>query len=193
MQSKMGTQAQPVHDHRAEAQGRVYWFTGLAGVGKSSLARAFAQKLRNRGSNVIYLDGDELRRVLGDELGYTRKDRQRASARYSRLCSLLATQGFDVVCATISLFHDCQAWNRLHIANYREIFITAPPDVLARRNRNHLYGDETHSPARNVVGVDIAPEFPKEPDLVILNEGKTSIDELSQQIWNAMRPANQPS
>ena len=35
--------------------------------------------------------------------------------RNARLCRLLAEQGTDVVCATISLFHEVQRWNRENI------------------------------------------------------------------------------
>ena len=48
--------------------------------------------------------------------------------RNARLCRLLAGQGFDVVCATISLFHEVQRWNRENIPNYREIYLRVPID-----------------------------------------------------------------
>ena len=44
----------------------------------------------------------------------------------SRLCRLLASQGTDVVCATISLFHEVQSWNRDNIPGYCEIYLQVP-------------------------------------------------------------------
>ena len=97
--------------------GTVYWFTGFSGAGKSTLATLFCDRLRGTGRTVVLLDGDRLRDVFGGDLGHSIEDRRRSAMRNSRLCQLLADQGLDVVCATISLFHDCHDWKigRAHV------------------------------------------------------------------------------
>lgn len=152
--------------------GTVYWFTGLAGVGKSTLGGLFAARLRRTGRPVVLLDGDELRRVFGDDLGYTRDDRLASAMRNARLCKLLADQGLDVVCATISLFKACHAWNRANLASYREIFLTAPRDVLAARHPAKLYGTGAVGATPHVVGIDVPAEEPDNPDLIVQNDGR---------------------
>lgn len=42
---------------------RVIWFTGLARSGKTTIGQALYEKLKYK--NLIYLDGDELRKILG--------------------------------------------------------------------------------------------------------------------------------
>ncbi|MBV8601217.1 MAG: adenylyl-sulfate kinase, partial [Candidatus Eremiobacteraeota bacterium] len=95
--------------------GRVYWITGFSGAGKSTLARALAERLRADGETPILLDGDELRSVLGKEDAYTATERAELAMSYGRLCKLLSDQGFTVICATISMFHEVRDWNRAQI------------------------------------------------------------------------------
>src|SRR5580658_10619623 len=95
--------------------GRVFWITGLSGAGKTTLGRELSSRLRVIGHPTVFLDGDALRSAIAEDLGHSADDRRRSAMRNARLCQLLAGQGADVVCATISLFHEVQRWNRENI------------------------------------------------------------------------------
>lgn len=149
--------------------GRVFWITGLSGAGKTTIGRALSAHLRTCGSQVIFLDGDSLRAAISNDLGYTADSRRAAAMRNGRLCRMLAEQGFDVVCSTISLFHNVQEWNRNNIPRYVEILVRAPMEELRDRDTKGVYGSGING-AANVVGVDIVPETPKSPDLILDND-----------------------
>jgi len=95
--------------------------------------------------------------------------------RNARLCRLLAAQGADVVCATISLFHDVQRWNRENIPGYREIYLRVPIDELRRRDSKGIYAGAQRGDARDVVGLDVPAEAPEAPDLVLDNYGALDV------------------
>lgn len=156
----------------------VYWITGLSASGKSSIASELAQLLREEGLPTVYLDGDELREVFGNDLGHTEADRRKSAKRNAQLCKHLSDQGITVVCATISLFHECQEWNRSHISLYREIFVAAPMEVLEKRDPKKIY----RQAKQHIVGRDIEPEFPKNPDLTLNNDGSESPKALASRI-----------
>jgi glutamine kinase len=162
----------------ASPPGRVFWITGLSAAGKTSIGRALATHLRASGCPVIFLDGDTLRAVA-DDLGYSAKDRRAAAMRNGRLCRMLADQGFDVVCSTISLFHDVQRWNRENIPGYNEILVRAPIEELKRRDSKGVYSGSDPS---NVVGMDIAAEMPEAPDLILENDSSLHIEEAVRMI-----------
>lgn len=162
--------------------GRLYWITGLAGAGKSSLARELFKTLKPRNPKLVYLDGDSLREVFGANGQYEESDRQKLAMRYARLCHLLTSQDIDVICATISMFDDVRAWNRKHISNYIEIYLKVSFSVLRKRDQNNLYSDHASRQIKNVVGCDIDAQLPKQPDIVLYNNGDNTIEELVQQL-----------
>ena len=74
-------------------EGRLYWITGLAGAGKTTIGTLLYQYLKEQYSNTVIFDGDVLRQVFGNDLGYSREERFQCAMRYSRLCKLLVEIG----------------------------------------------------------------------------------------------------
>lgn len=159
--------------------GNVYWITGLSGAGKTTVSKALYNKLKSKKDNVVFLDGDILRDVFGNDLGYTKEDRLKSAMRNSRLCKILSEQGIDVICATISMFDEVRKYNRDNILGYKEIYLSVSLEVLKERNQKKLYSDGS-----NVVGMDIEFEAPKCPDIVIENDGSISIEEITNKLLN---------
>jgi adenylylsulfate kinase-like enzyme/phosphohistidine swiveling domain-containing protein len=162
-------------DAQHGAPGLVFWITGLSGAGKTSVGRELWNRLRAAGRPVTFLDGDALRAVIAEDLGHSTADRRRSAMRNARLCRLLAAQGADVVCATISLFHEVQRWNRKNIPGYREIYLRVPIDELKRRDSKGIYAGAESGDARDVVGLDVPAEAPEAPDLILENYGGLDI------------------
>jgi glutamine kinase len=157
-------------EHEA-SPGRVFWITGLSGAGKTTLGREVWARLRAAGRPATFLDGDTLRGVIAEDLGHNADDRRRSAMRNARLCRLLAEQGVDVVCATISLFHEVQRWNRENIPGYREIYLRVPLEELQSRDSKGIYATSQRGDTSNVVGIDVPAEAPEAPDLILDNYG----------------------
>lgn len=149
--------------------GTVIWITGLSGAGKSTLAREVYALIHERMANVVYLDGDILRAILGNDLSHTTEDRLRNAYRISRFCKHLSDQGIHVVCATISLFHECQAWNRRHMQGYFEVYVRVPMDVLIERDPKGIYARALKGEQPGVVGIDQPFDEPRKPEMVVDN------------------------
>ena len=160
--------------------GRVYWLTGLSGAGKTTIGRLWYEELRRSGVPVVFLDGDELRQVFGDDLGFTEADRRKSAMRNARLCALLARQGLTAVCCTISMFDSVREWNRLHIPGYFEVYVKVTMDTLRRRDQKGLYSGGTE-----VAGVHFSVEEPKQPDLILENDGQITPAEQVQRLCAA--------
>lgn len=162
--------------------GTVIWITGLSGTGKTTIAKTLQKRLKTIGRKIILIDGDNIRKVLGNSTGHKLQERKKLALIYSRLCKMLADQGFDVVCATISLFHDCHNWNRKYIKNYREILLKVPVKTLFKRDPKKIYRKVGLGKITNVVGIDIKPEMPLNPDITIINDGHKTPKEISEII-----------
>jgi len=161
--------------------GMTYWITGLAGSGKSTLAQALQLALREKGRHSVLLDGDRLREVFGGDLGYSIEDRKKSAFRNARLCQLISSQGIDVICATISMFDDVRAWNRANNENYLEVYLQVPIETLRQRNQKNLYSPNSSG---SVMGIDLPFEEPKAPDLILINDGRLSVQDSCIQVLN---------
>lgn len=148
----------------------LFWITGLSGSGKTTLGTLLTEKLRKRGYPVVFLDGDILRAIYNNHFGYDRNGRLKVSLQYARLCKMLVDQKIHVVCATISMFHQTQNWNKRNFKNYIEIFLNVPIDELIHRDSKKIYSRALNGDLKNIVGIDIKPQFPKQPDIVINND-----------------------
>jgi cytidine diphosphoramidate kinase len=173
--------------------GRVFWITGLSGAGKTTVGRESWKRLRAAGHAVTFLDGDALRSVIAEDLDHSVSSRRVSAMRNARLCRLLAAQGTDVICATISMFHEVQRWNRENIPNYREIYLRVPLDELRRRDSKGIYAAAERGDTRHVVGLDVPAELPEAPDLVLDNYGALDVATAVDRILALARISHKPS
>lgn len=162
----------------------VYWITGLSGAGKTTIGKLLYDRLKEEYRNVVFLDGDIMRQVFGDDLGYSEKDRRKCAMRYARLCNMLQRQGMFVICCTISMFDDVRTWNRRNIENYREIYIKASMQILYERDQKGLYSRYYKGKEQELAGVQVGLEEPKHPDVIIQNDGETTPREQVDYIMN---------
>ncbi len=166
--------------------GRVFWITGLSGAGKSTVGERLWRRLQAAGRSAVFLDGDKLRSAIADDLGHLSEDRRKSGMRNARLCHLLAEQGIDVICATISMFHEVHRWNRTHNAEYFEIYLRVPLRELQRRDPKGIYAHLRNGETLNVVGIDVAAEEPESPTLVIENHSSVDADAAVDLIWECI-------
>ena len=158
-------------------KGTLYFFTGLAGAGKTTVGGLFYQRLKARNPEAVLIDGDVQRTAAGHSVpgvGGVQEDRYTTEARKAgaremfQYCKGLTDQGKDVVVCSISMYREIRDWNRENIAHYREIYIKVTRETLYRRDQKGLYS----SGAKNVVGVDLPYDEPERPDLVVENDGQ---------------------
>ena len=161
-------------------QGTLYFFTGLAGAGKTTLGGLFYQHLKLKKPDAVLLDGDMMRAASGHKDYSTRSRLEGARGLFKR-CQDMTDQGLDVVCCSISMYDEIRDWNRANIKNYREIYVKVTMETLYHRDQKGLYS----SGEKNVVGVDLPYDEPKCPDIVIENEGHETPEEIVRQIEEA--------
>lgn len=161
-------------------KGTLYWLTGLSGAGKTTIGNRLYYTMKPQRKNTIILDGDILKKIAGKDLGYGREERLERAYRYSALCKLLTDQGINVIICTIAMFDEVREWNRSNIENYVEVFLDVEMEVLKRRNRKGLYSKKNGK----IAGIDVEIEYPKNPDIVIKNNGSQPLEESVRKILN---------
>jgi adenylylsulfate kinase-like enzyme len=168
-------------------KGRLLWITGLSASGKTTISRLVVETLRAKGDQIVLLDGDDLRKVLGEDQSHTRSDRLRIGFVYSRLCKSLVDQGLDVIIATVALFSEIHEWNRQNIQNYNEIFIDVPIEELVRRDPKNIYKKFFDGEIKDVAGLDMEVDFPRNPHLHVTYEDGLSAEQIAKQVLSLIR------
>ena len=147
----------------------VIWIIGLSGSGKTTLANEIVANTNIESKNTILLDGDLIREIFGNDLGYSMEERLLNANRICQLGKFLDDQGINVVCSILSIFPETREWNRKNVRDYYEVFIDVPIEMLVERDSKGIYGKYNRGEISEVVGMDINFPIPDKVDLVIKN------------------------
>jgi adenylylsulfate kinase-like enzyme len=173
----------------ANIEGRVIWITGLSGAGKSTIARATAEYLRDQGEIPVLLDGDAVRAAIRDpHIEHDPASRLANAYRICRLAKLLADQGHTVIVATMSIYHEIHSWNRCNCPNYFEVWVEVDLDALQSRDARGLYSRAKNGETSNIPGLDLGYELPLNPDLILTNNPPLcDPEELAEQLVHSVQ------
>lgn len=172
-----------LNGHRAA----ILWFTGLSGSGKSTVAHALEEKLHRRGIRTYVLDGDNVRRGLCKDLGFSDADRTENIRRIGHVAALLCDAGAIVLTAFISPFRKDRAQVRevVGAADFLEIFIDAPIDVCESRDPKGLYKKARAGVIPEFTGITSPYEPPEQPALQ-LPTGQLSLTECAASVQDML-------
>ena len=143
-------------------RGRVAWFTGLSGSGKSTIAGLVSAALRDRGLRVSILDGDAVRGRAHRHLGFTPADISENNRLIAGLCRDALGDHDVVLVPVIAPFRDARAEAKRIIGTpFVEVYVKASLDEVATRDAKGLYRDAREGRLHGLIG--FAPEVPYEP------------------------------
>ncbi len=153
----------------ATEQGMVIWFTGLSGAGKSTVANALLPVLGNKGRGVKILDGDEVRRNITSDLGFSKEDRSENIKRISFVAKSIADVGGIAIVAAISPYEEDREKARYLIGEDRffEVHADCHMDILVERDVKGLYKKAIAGEILNFTGISDPYEAPKNPNCTV--------------------------
>ena len=119
----------------------ILWFTGLSGSGKSTLAHAVEDTLYKRGIRTYVLDGDNVRKGLNKDLGFSDEDRTENIRRIGEVSKLMVDAGIMTLTAFISPFIKDRdiVRNLVKAGDFIEIYCKASLEVCEQRDPKGLY------------------------------------------------------
>lgn len=183
----------PVHVvwHRRTVErprGKVLWFTGLSGSGKSTVANEVEKRLADRGVLTYLLDGDNLRHGInaspallkeefGEEhaqrfgLGFGEIDRRENIRRGGEVAELFCAAGFTVLAAFVSPYRRDRDAVRRRIegqgsaGDFVEIFVDASLATCESRDPKGLYKKARAGEISGFTGIDAPYEAPERAEI----------------------------
>jgi bifunctional enzyme CysN/CysC len=173
---------------RAESfghSGAVVWLTGLSGAGKSTLAMLLERRLHDAGYATFVLDGDNVRRGLNRNLGFTPEDRQENIRRVGEVAALFAEAGLVCITAFISPYRDDRRRARAAVesGNFLEIHVKADLAACEARDPKGLYLKARQGKLKDFTGIDSPYEEPAAAELVV----DTTEDDAASCVENILR------
>lgn len=162
---------------KSKKKGTLFWITGLSGSGKSEIGKLILPKLKKKIGSTVLINGDDLRKIFNLN-GYSKEERLDNAKKFYGLYKLLTDQGINIIFCVVSMFNKVRIRNRNKIKNYVEIYIKSEVKKIIKQKKKNTYFKNK----KNIVGIDIEPELPKHPDIVINNNFKKSIEDISNDL-----------
>ena len=157
--------------------------TGLTGSGKTAIAVATERKLFDAGRAVTRIDGEQLRRGLSSELGYSAEDRSENLRRGAHLASALNDAGLVCIASFVAPSESVRqrVGNTIGRERFLVVHVATPIEICRTRDTKGQYAKADSGELSNFPGVTGIYESPTEPDLV-LDAGKDSIEKCADAI-----------
>ncbi|MGD8353944.1 MAG: adenylyl-sulfate kinase, partial [Pseudomonadota bacterium] len=161
----------------------VVWLTGLSGSGKSTIAAELERTLVIRGIHAYALDGDNVRRGLTSDLGFSDEDRTENIRRIGEAAKLFTDSGAVVVTAFISPFVKDRDRVRALFkpGRFLEVYTRCSLKVCENRDPKGLYAKARAGEITDFTGISSAYEEPPAPEL-ILDTDELSVGECVKRI-----------
>ncbi len=169
----------------------VIWLTGISGAGKSTLANLLDRNLYQKGYHSYILDGDNLRRGLNKDLGFTATDRVENIRRAGEVAKLMTDAGLIVIASFISPFkrERDRIRSQFDKSEFYEIFLDIPFAVAKSRDPKGLYKKADEGKLKNFTGMDSPYEKPEFPSLK-LDTDKISQEQACNEILDLLKKNN---
>src|SRR5580698_9930829 len=112
----------------------IIWVTGISGAGKTTLCLALQRILKPKLPELVLLDGDVIRDIFGNDLGFAEADRKRQIARIQSIARELDRQDLVVLVAALYSHPSLLEWNRNNFPSYFEIYLEASISLVSSRD-----------------------------------------------------------
>jgi bifunctional enzyme CysN/CysC len=143
--------------------------TGLAGAGKTTLAFALERRLFDMGRACCVLDGQNMRRGISRDLGFTSGDRSENLRRSSEVAKVLNDAGMICIAAFVAPQEEVRQKAGAVVGSDRflVVHLAAPIEVCRQRDQEGLYAAADAGDIADFPGVSAPYEEPANADLVL--------------------------
>jgi bifunctional enzyme CysN/CysC len=162
--------------------------TGLTGSGKTAIAVAVERKLFDAGRAVTRIDGEQLRRGLSSELGYSAEDRSENLRRGAHLANAINEAGLICVASFVAPSESVRqrVGNTIGKDRFLVVHVATPVEVCRTRDTKGQYAKADSGELTQFPGVTAIYEPPAEPDLVI-DATTVTVDACAEEIVKLLK------
>ncbi|MCF7861785.1 adenylyl-sulfate kinase [Candidatus Woesearchaeota archaeon] len=180
----MAPGAEKVLEDYISQKGVVLWFTGLPFSGKTTIANAVADRLKEKGFKTERLQSKVLRTVLGKDLGFSKEDREKNLDRATFMAKMLARNGVIVLSSFITPYESIRSKIRSELekdSTFIEVFLDASVETCKKRDDKGLYEKAQKGEIKDFTGVSDPFEEPKNAEITLDTE-KNGVEENVEKV-----------
>lgn len=163
-------------------QKRAIWLTGLPCSGKTTIAREFNKRF----ASSVVIDGDEVRKHINSDLGFTKQDREEHLRRITEIGKVTLSSVDTVLIACVSPYQSVRdaARNAFEKEGYSfyEVFVDAPVDTCIERDVKGMYKKAIEGEIPSFTGISAPFETPTKADLVLNTKEETLSESIGKLI-----------
>ncbi len=148
----------------------VIWLTGIPGSGKTTLAIDLEKYYQKNSLPVEILDGDEIRKTLSKDLGFSPEDRKEHNRRVIFVAQILSKNGVTTIIPLISPYRETRDFARKEIPNFVEVWVKTSVDECIKRDPKGLYKKALAGEIKNLTGLQAPYEEPQNAELILDTE-----------------------
>jgi len=168
-----------MREEKKKHKSAVFWFTGLSGSGKSTIAHGVEKELFTQGFDAVVFDGDALRTGLCRDLGFSPQDRLENIRRIAEVSRLFARNNIICLCAFISpLQEHRQLAHKIIGGDYHEIYVSCSIEECERRDVKGFYKLAREGKIKGYTGVSAPYDAPLHPVLRIDTDRQSAHDSI---------------
>ena len=164
----------------------VIWLTGIPASGKTTLALELKKFYEQKGLPIDILDGDEIRKTLSKDLGFSPEDRKEHNRRVIFVAKILAKNGVTTIIPLISPYRETREFARKEIPNFIEVWVKASVDECKKRDPKGLYKKAMAGEIKNLTGLQAPYEEPQNAELVLDTE-KHTVEESAELVISTVK------
>lgn len=154
--------------------GLVLWFTGLPGSGKTTLGKMLHSRFLSLGIKTELLDGDQVRKELSPDLGFSKEDRETHARRVCYISKLLARNGVSSIVTLISPYRSSRQYARQEIGKqFVEVYASCSLQTCMKRDPKGLYKKAAAGEIKDLTGLQDTYEIPDSPEIPVDTEMQT--------------------
>ena len=168
---------------KAKNKGIVFWITGLSGSGKTSIGKKIRKEIEATYGPTLVISGDNIRKIFKFNK-YTYKERQALKQKYFDFAKFVTNQNINLIFAAgLGVSNYLRKMYKKNMDNYVEIYIKANIKKIIKSKKKRIYIKKSGP----IVGLDIRPSIPQNPNIILKNDFKKDINQLSSELINKLK------
>lgn len=163
------------------------WFTGRHGSGKSTIAKKLATILKEKKVKFELLDGDELRKTVSSDLGYSLEERNEHMARAADMCKKNAEKGILTIASVASPTESSREYAKKMLKRMFLVYVKCPLEICMKRDVKGHYkkAEKKERGFEHFMEISSGYEEPENPDITLstdMESVKESVEKLVRKL-----------